>query len=221
MKPHSSADLTASPAYAIHQHTPPVSSKLTAYTELLLRWNRRINLVAGADTAEVMHRHVADSLQLIPLLPPNDKAIADLGSGGGFPGLVLAIATGRPFHLVEADQRKAAFLTEAAAQLCLSNVHIHACRVEEFTFKQLTAVTARALAPLPILLGYAFRLLPGDGVGIFPKGRSANTEITAARLHWTFSAQPMPSLTERDATILRITGIRPRGLAAPPCASPT
>lgn len=184
------------------------TAQLDAFTNLLLRWNSRINLVADRDVEAVRLRHVADSLQLLPLLPGGDGPVGDLGSGGGFPGLVLAIASRRPFHLVESDRRKAAFLTEAAAQLGLTHVRVHAARIEAARLPPLAALTARALAPLIDLLPHAARLLAPGGVALFPKGRTAEDELTAALLHWTLQVERFESRTAPDATLLRFSEIR-------------
>jgi 16S rRNA (guanine527-N7)-methyltransferase len=183
--------------------------RLGNFLTLLLRWNARINLVAERDPVTLRARHIADSLQLLPLLPPGAGVAADLGTGGGFPGLVLAIAdAGRPWHLVESDRRKAAFLLAASAELGLANVHVHTERIEAVALPPLALVTARALAPLTILLGHAARLVAPNGTAIFPKGRNAEAELTAAETDWTMQTERFESRTEPGATILRITGIR-------------
>ncbi len=190
---------------------PATTARLDAFTDLLLRWTLRINLIAERDAASVRNRHIADSLQLAALLPPGNGPVGDLGSGGGFPGLVLAIATGRPFHLVESDRRKAAFLTEAAARLGLDHVRVHAMRIEAVELPPLAALTARALAPLDDLIVHAERLLAPDAVAIFPKGRTAEDELTAARRRWTVRAERFASCTDPDATIFRLSEIRRDG----------
>lgn len=192
---------------------PEAAARLDSFVELLLRWNNRINLVADRDAAAIRTRHVADSLQLLPLLPPGDGPVGDLGSGGGFPGLVLAIASDRPFHLVESDRRKAAFLTEAAARLGLARVRVHPVRIEAVALPPLAAVTARALAPLAELLPHAARLLAPGGVAVFPKGRTAEDELTAARADWTLRVERFKSRTDPHATILRLSEIRRDGPA--------
>nr|WP_280855686.1 16S rRNA (guanine(527)-N(7))-methyltransferase RsmG [Pararoseomonas indoligenes] len=179
---------------------------------LLLRWNARINLVAEGDPETLRARHIADSLQLLSLLPEADGEAADLGTGGGFPGLVLAIAdTGRIWNLVESDRRKAAFLTAAAGELGLSHVRVHALRIEAVTLPPLALVTARALAPLTLLLGHAERLLAPCGTALFPKGRSAADELAAAEAEWTMNTERFESRTEPGAMIFRITGLHRAG----------
>jgi 16S rRNA (guanine527-N7)-methyltransferase len=185
--------------------------RLTELRDLLLRWNARINLVAERDPAAIDRRHIEDSLQLLPLLPPHGP-IADLGSGAGFPGLVLAIASGgRETHLVESDRRKAAFLLEAARILHLPQVRVHPARIEAVTLAPLAAVTARALAPLADLLAHANRLLAPGGVAIFPKGRNAEAELTDAARAWTMTIERYQSRTSPDSRILRLSDIRRAG----------
>lgn len=203
------------PAGALRQPPPPAPTldaatiaRLDAFTDLLLRWNSRINLVADRDAEAVRTRHIADSLQLLPLLPAGEGEVGDLGSGGGFPGLVLAIASHRPFHLVESDRRKAAFLTEAAARLGLAHVQIHPMRIDAARLPPLAALTARALAPLPELLPHAARLLAPDGIALFLKGRTAEDELTAALMHWKLRVERFISRTAPDATLLRLSEIR-------------
>jgi 16S rRNA (guanine527-N7)-methyltransferase len=185
--------------------------RLAELRDLLLRWNTRINLVADRDPAAIDRRHIEDSLQLLPLLPPHGP-IADLGSGAGFPGLVLAIASDdREIHLIESDRRKAAFLLEATRALGLPQVHVHPARIEAVTLAPLAAVTARALAPLADLLAYAARLLAPGGAAIFPKGRNAEAELTDAVHTWTMTIERYQSRTSPDSRILRLSDIRRAG----------
>ncbi len=194
---------------------PEARQRLDAYLDLLLRWNTRINLLAGTPDPElVRERHIADCLQLAPLLPPGEDPIADLGSGGGLPGLVLAIVQARPMHVVESDRRKAAFLTDAAARLGLGHVRVHAERIDVARLPPLAALTARALAPLAELLPHAARLLAPRGVAIFPKGRTAEAELTAAAPDWTMAVERYASRTDPQSTIFRLSEIRRAGLAA-------
>jgi 16S rRNA (guanine527-N7)-methyltransferase len=180
--------------------------RLVAYIDLLLRWNRTINLIARGDESVIWERHIADALALLPLLPPDFPRAIDLGSGAGLPGLILAIATGKPFDLVEADQRKAAFLREAA-RATHAPMTVHAARIETVSLPPAPLITARALAPLPTLLRWAERFLAPGGVCIFPKGRSAADELTAAAAQWHMHVERFASPTDPQATILRISEI--------------
>ncbi|MGH7041963.1 MAG: 16S rRNA (guanine(527)-N(7))-methyltransferase RsmG [Acetobacteraceae bacterium] len=177
-----------------------------AYLALLARWNRTINLIARGDLPRAAERHVADTLQLVPLIPPGTRRGIDLGSGAGFPGLILAAATGIAFDLIEADQRKAAFLREAGL-LLRAPVQVHAIRIEAARLPPAPLVTARALAPLPQLLDLATPLLAPGGVALFPKGAGAAAELTAARERWHMHAEQIPSQTAAGAIILRLTEI--------------
>ena len=189
------------------KHSPETAARLAAYRDLLLRWNTRINLISAETANEIDLRHIADCAQLQPLLP-QDGPIAELGSGAGLPGLVLAILEPeREIHLVESDKRKAAFLVEASAQLKLPMVRMHACRAENAKLPPLSAITARALAPLMALLPYAVDFLAPSGVAVFPKGKTAEKELTEAALGWHFTFERIPSTTNPEATILRLSNI--------------
>jgi len=182
-------------------------ARLRAYLRLLLDWNSRINLVAAAPEEVMWQRHILDSWQLLPLLP--DGPLGDLGSGGGLPGIVIAIGRPQETHLVESDRRKCAFLMEAARQLGLAHLRVHARRIEAAQLPPLAAITARALAPLAELLPHAARLLAPNGVAVFPKGRTAEAELTAAAPHWFMRVERFASRTDATATIFRLSEIRP------------
>lgn len=182
-------------------------SRLEIYAALLLRWNRTINLISRRDEADLWSRHIADSLNLVPLLPSSFAFGADLGSGGGFPGLVLAIVTNRPFHLIEADQRKAAFLREAA-RATDAPVTVHPTRVEHWATVGIPLITARALAPLTTLLDWSAPKLAPDGICLFPKGRTHTAELTTAASQWQMHVESIPSRTDPDAVIFRIRDIQ-------------
>lgn len=191
---------------AIIEPSRETSDRLQIFAELLQRWNPRINLVSAGDLPHLQQRHIADSLQLLPDLPRGTPFI-DLGSGGGFPGLILAIASGSPVTLVEADQRKASFLREAARATGAAATVV-AQRIEQAELPPAHYVTARALAPLPRLLGWASRFLAEDGVCLFLKGRTADDELTAAAAEWQMIVSKRPSRTDPDGVILRLSEIR-------------
>jgi 16S rRNA (guanine527-N7)-methyltransferase len=165
--------------------TPETEQRLKAYAELLLTWTRRINLISAADQPHIWARHIQDSLRLVPHIPANTTRAIDLGAGAGLPGLILAIATGIPFDLIESDRRKAAFLTEAA-RITNAPAKIHPVRIEDCAIAPAPLITARALAPLEKLLALASPLLAPGGTMLFLKGARAPEEIEAARHHWTF-----------------------------------
>lgn len=179
---------------------------LEAFAALLLRWNRTVNLIARGDEAELWVRHIADSLQLLPLIAPNTNRGIDLGSGAGFPGLVLAIAAGIPFDLIESDQRKAAFLREAA-RATGAPVTIRPVRAELAKLPPAPLITARALAPLTRLLALAAPFLAPGGTCLFLKGADAESELTAAAAQWHMQVERIPSQTGAGACILRISDI--------------
>ena len=198
-------------AFGVSRET---AAKLREFMALLQRWNARINLVADHDETTLWQRHVLDSLQLVPLLPPGDAPLVDLGSGAGFPGLMLALVTDRETHLVEADRRKSIFLTEAARILGLPRVTVHTARIDAATLPPAAVLTARALAPLRDLLPYAHRILAPKGVAIFPKGRNAEQELTEAAVGWIMTTERFPSRTDPQATLLRLSEIHPAGIHA-------
>lgn len=190
--------------------------RLKRYAALLEKWNRAINLVSRASLTDLWRRHMLDSAQLWPLLPPpqeRPRKVLDLGSGAGFPGLVLAIMAeaggGDEFHLVEADEKKAAFLREAA-RATETPIVLHGQRIETLRPFPVDAVTARACAPLPRLLDYAAPFLrpePGSRQvprGLFLKGRDFDRELTAAREKWKMRVEEIPSRTAPGARILQI-----------------
>ncbi len=191
------------PASAVSRET---AARLDRFLDLVRTWNRTINLVGRQDEAQLRQRHLDDSLSLLPYLPAGFERAIDLGSGGGFPGLVLAIATGRPFDLVESDQRKAAFLREAA-RITDAPATVHAARIEAVRLEPAPLVTARALAALPALLAWAVPLLAPGGVCVFPKGRTAEQELTEARRQWHMRVEHWSNPLAPDARILRLSEI--------------
>jgi len=188
--------------------------RLEAYVDLLRQWNRKISLVSPTTIEEVWTRHIADSVQLLDLIPPSARSWIDLGAGGGLPGLPVAIiaaerSPGLRLALVESDRRKAAFLQVAAQQLGLA-VAIEACRIEAHPPQPVDVVSARALAPLVRLCPLAHRFAGPNTVLLFPKGVQADSELTAAARHWHIRAERIASRTDPQATILRITELEPR-----------
>jgi 16S rRNA (guanine527-N7)-methyltransferase len=177
---------------------------LDRFAALLLRWNRTVNLISAKDESLLWDRHIGDSLQLATLMVPRPDRAIDLGSGAGFPGLILALATGVPFDLIEADKRKAAFLLEAA-RITEAPVQVHAARIEAVQIPPAPLITARALAPLPKLLSLAAPLLSPGGTCLFLKGANAKAELTHAATQWHMQVRSVPSRTIPDACILRIS----------------
>jgi len=186
--------------------------RLFAFCDLVEKWNPAINLVSKAGMAGLWGRHVLDSAQLIRNLPKQSSSWCDLGSGGGFPGIVLAILAKETqpdvrMTLVESDARKSVFLSEAARILKLE-VSIKNRRIEDLEPQHVDVLTARALAPLSQLCGFAYRHLKPNGLAIFPKGAGAAREIAEARKQWSFCCDMVQSHTDADARILTISDIR-------------
>jgi len=187
------------------------AARLDLYVEQLRRWQPIKNLVGPGTLAEVWTRHVADALQLLSLAP-EAKTWVDLGSGAGIPGLILAIAgcARDDFHvkLVESNARKCAFLLETA-RLTGAPIEVRNARIENVIGDMIGAdvVCARALAPLTQLLAWSQPLLENGTVGLFPKGRDASAELTAARDAWKFDCDTVPSRTDPQARILRVTAL--------------
>jgi 16S rRNA (guanine527-N7)-methyltransferase len=202
-------DLT--PDRAIALETVHVSretaGRLDRFVELLLRWQQTTHLIAPSTVAHLWTRHIADSLQLVRLAPGAPKWV-DLGSGGGFPGLVIACALvelpGTTVHLVESNGKKAAFLREAARLVDLPAI-VHHQRIEDFIARvgpAVDVVSARALAPLADLLDYAEPLVRRGAQGLFPKGQDVEAELTRASKYWNIEADLVPSLMDPRSRIV-------------------
>ncbi|MDO8534919.1 MAG: 16S rRNA (guanine(527)-N(7))-methyltransferase RsmG [Xanthobacteraceae bacterium] len=188
--------------------------RLDQFAALLLRWQRAVQLVATSTLPKLWTRHIADSLQLLDLAPAA-KLWVDFGSGGGFPGLVIAIVLadrpGALVHLIESDSRKAAFLREAA-RLTRAPVKVHAERIESVAKRiagEIEIVTARALAPLPRLLDLAEPMLAAGAQGLFLKGQDVDNELTQAAKSWNIQARILPSRTDPRGKIIQIERISP------------
>jgi len=213
------AGLAANRAAALAAN--PVSretlARLDRFVETLLTWQRRINLIAPATIPQLWTRHVADSLQLVGLAP-GARVWVDLGSGGGFPGLVIACAlAGKPdavVHLVESNTKKAAFLREAR-RITGSPAVVHAVRIEYFvdTFRDhVDIVTARALVSLRKLYDHSAPLLERGAQGLFPKGQDLEAELTEASKYWNINdIRLVPSRTDRTGRIVVVPGLERRG----------
>jgi 16S rRNA (guanine527-N7)-methyltransferase len=214
---------------------PAAIADLQAYAALLEKWQQRMNLVGASTLPDIWRRHFLDSAQLYPLLPANDEAndaggkrklkVFDLGSGAGFPGLVLAILGkhdpdfpgGRPLRiqLIESDRRKAAFLAEAVRVLDLAagnasatEVRIRAQRAEVVEPQIVDAVTARALAPLERLLETAARFTGPQTILLFPKGKSVEAELRDADKAWKIERRTIQSRSDPSGAILRLSGLQ-------------
>jgi len=202
-----------------HSQLPPINvsreteERLRVYADAIQRWNNTINLVSKADLGHLWQRHILDSLQILPLLPSTLEGAIDLGSGGGLPALVLAIASGVHFHLIESDARKCAFLREAI-RATHAPATVHNVRIESARIPPAHLVTARALAPLPQLLQFAHPFCAPDGIFLFPKGRNAAAELTEAQARWHMDVECFTSTTDPSATIFRLSNVAPKELGS-------
>ena len=187
----------------------PVSREtLQVYADLLLTWNKRINLIGPSSESTLWDRHIADSLAICPHIPPGVETAVDLGSGAGLPGLVLAIATGLQVHLIEADARKCAFLQEAQ-RLTGACAIVHAARIDAVMLPPQDLVIARALTRLNALVAHAHRFLKPGGLAIFHKGRDVETEVDEARAHWSFDAAIVPYVADPPRSFAILRNIQP------------
>jgi 16S rRNA (guanine527-N7)-methyltransferase len=190
------------------------SARLDRFVELLLTWQKHTNLIARSTMPLVWTRHIADSLQLLNLAP-QAKVWADLGSGAGFPGIVVACALaetkGAEVHLIESVGKKATFLREAV-RITGAPAIVHAMRVEDFVDKapeSIDVVTARALAPLPKLLALAYPLLKKGALGLFPKGQDVASELTEAAKCWKIQLDLIQSRTDQNSHVLVVRTLEP------------
>ena len=184
-------------------------SRLETYAGILTHWQYRVNLVGAATLPDLWRRHMLDSAQLAAHLPQSARIITDIGSGAGFPGLVLAIMLGRETHLIEANRRKCAFLREAA-RATGTEVEIHPERAESLAPWPTDAVTARAVAPLSELLALAWPYLaagsPSGKVCLFLTGRGVEEELTESKKQWMMEIERFASVSG-DGSVLRIRGL--------------
>lgn len=186
-------------------------ARLDVFHDLLVKWQRRINLVAPASLSQAWHRHFLDSVQVFDASPSREGIWLDIGSGAGFPGLVCAIlardtAPDLAFHLADSDQRKCAFLREVARQTD-TPVTLHAARLETLLPLGARIVSARALAPLPRLCDWAAPHLAPDGCCLFQKGAGWREELESAAARWQMMTDILPSITAADSVILRIRNL--------------
>jgi len=175
--------------------------RLEAYAALLVDWSSRINLVGRSTLSDLWRRHFLDSAQLLPMIPRGARSLVDLGSGAGFPGLVLAILGMPGVELIEADRRKAIFLREAA-RITGTKMTLRACRIEAVAPHAVDVVTARGCAPLDRLLPLAARFISPQTTCLFLKGVHAEQELTAASKAWTMTVSRHPSRSDPGGTVL-------------------
>jgi len=195
---------------AFFRHFPvprETEEKLEIYARLLREWNEKFNLVASSTIPALWLRHFLDSAQLIKFIPKNSSSLSDLGSGAGFPGMVLAIMGVPSVHLIESIGKKANFLGVVAAELGL-DVTVHNARTEDIRGLKTDLVTARALKPLPQLLSLAKPLTHKNSICLFLKGQQAEAELTEARKYWTFALEKHSSLSDPSGSVLKISDLK-------------
>ncbi len=183
--------------------------RLKIYAEVLRKWQRRINLVSNSTLDDLWCRHMLDSAQIVDHLKPNDKTILDLGSGAGFPGMVIAILTPASVHLVESNSRKCTFLREVARETD-TKITIHDSRIESLKPFPVDIVTARALAPVGELIAYSAPFLAENGHCLFLKGQKKDQELTDSRKKWNMIVTETKSLSDSSGVLLNIEGISRR-----------
>jgi 16S rRNA (guanine527-N7)-methyltransferase len=202
-------------ALALTPVSRETAAKLDLFVDVLLSFSRHTNLIARSSVPNLWLRHISDSLQLLALAP-DAKRWVDLGSGAGFPGIVIACVLagreGAAVHLVESIGKKAAFLREAVEHLKIPAV-VHAVRIEDFVknfSEKPDVVCARALAPLDRLLSLADPLLKTGVQGLFPKGQDVGAELTEASKYWSIDAELIPSKTSAEGRIVLVRSLRRR-----------
>jgi 16S rRNA (guanine527-N7)-methyltransferase len=176
---------------------------------LVIAETARQNLIAASSIPQFQNRHIDDSLQLLRHIPAG--TLVDIGSGAGFPGLVLACCRTDPVHLVEPRAKRAAFLAQAVETLGIGgHTHVHKCPVERLALDPVAAITARAVAALPALFTMAAHLSNPRTIWVLPKGRSATTELAAAEASWQGDFRLIASATDPDAAIVVATAVKRR-----------
>ncbi len=182
-------------------------TSLQDFSELLLKWNQKINLVSKKITAEELwQRHILDSAQLLKYIPGQSK-IVDFGSGAGFPAIILALLSDDEITLVESDQRKCAFMQEAKAKFNL-NINVICARIEDVKPFDVDVITSRALAPLQNLLEYSYPFYKNDNYMLFLKGQNVLEEIKEASIYWDFTHELFPDAVNKEGGVLKISNLK-------------
>lgn len=208
-----SRDLELGQALGINQAVGGACvARIERFIELTLKWNQSINLVGRSTASQMWDRHIIDSAQIFRCASQDHRVWLDLGSGGGFPGIVIAILADEFFpdlrvSLVESDKRKAVFLSEAGRQLMLK-VTVHAKRIQDLEPQAADVISARALAPLADLCAYAAPHLKASGICAFPKGALAEDEIESAAKNWSFHIDQVASITDSRASVLFLKDLK-------------
>lgn len=188
-------------------------AKLQEFAGILEEWNAKMNLVSKNSMSDLWPRHIMDSLQLIKYFPESFDTLVDIGSGAGFPALILAIALAEKkpnvrLKLVESITKKTVYLNDVVQRLNLKNVEVLNTRVENAVFKDVDVVTARAVASLDVLLSYQYKIGGKNTIGLYLKGKSHQEEIDKAAKEWAFDFEKKANIYSEDGVILKISGLR-------------
>lgn len=187
--------------------------KLQDFVALLQEWNAKMNLVSKNSLEDVWQRHILDSVQLIKYVPSDVRCLVDIGSGAGFPGVVLAILMQEKLPaakviLVESITKKTVYLKDVCTKLGLNNTTVENSRIENISIKNVDVITARAVAALDVLCSYAFDLATKNTRMLFLKGRSYADEVASAEQKWKFNLQVYPNLYSSDGVVLELSNLR-------------
>lgn len=191
-------------------HLPPdIQNRLKTYHTLLLKWQKSVNLVSNSTLTDSWSRHFIDSAQIAKFIAKPNPIVVDIGSGGGFPGMVLAIMLDGEFHLIESDQKKCIFLSEVSRET-KTKVIIHNDRVETSSIHSVDVITARACANVSQLFSWTEKLVSHETKCLFLKGKNYSIELDEAKKDWHFDVAIHPSVTESESAILELKNIRRR-----------
>ncbi len=174
---------------------------------LLLKENHNFNFIGKSTISDIWDRHILDSAQILQYIDDKNVKIADLGTGAGFPGVVISILGAREVHLIEKSVRKCEFLRKAK-MLSPNRLYVHQARIEEIEEQKFDVLTSRALASLEKLLDYNLKFVKNDGYGLFLKGKNLNEEIEVAKKIFDFKYELFPSLTSDESAIIKVWEVR-------------
>lgn len=186
--------------------TPAQEKAMEDYVLSILQENQNFNFIGKSTILDVWERHILDSAQLLRFIPNKNVKFADIGSGAGFPGMVLSILGLREIHLIEKAFRKADFLRKAKS-FSTNRVFVHQAKLEEMAIVEFDCIVSRALAPLPKLLEYMSKFLKKDGYGLFLKGKNLPQEIIDAQKIFQFEYELHPSITSSESNIIKVFNI--------------
>lgn len=190
-----------------HELTQNQIENIEEFVILLLKENNNFNLIGKSTIPEIWNRHILDSAQILKYIDDKRKKIADLGTGAGFPGIVISIFGVKEVHLIEKSVRKCQFLRKAKV-ISPNQIFIHQSKIEEIENQKYHIITSRALASLDKLLQNCLKFLDQDGYGLFLKGKSLEKEIAEAKKTFNFDYELHPSLTSSESQIIKVRNIK-------------